>query len=313
MAKSIWPSKNVGIVAGVCFLVIGVTIYVNYYGPTDRNNQNAASTQNTSNKQDTDKDGIPDWQEDLYGTNPQVADTDNDGTNDSEEIARGRDPLSDARDDSFSLVATSSNETNQNTKTNLTSQAANRLLPQAATLAQAKSDGKDVPLGSVQKNISATVTNLNQEIPTIGKSDITVIQNPSRTNIERYYANLYSIILKAIEKEVSRETPELGLMNQLVAQNQEATSTRQKLQTRAEFYGGLAAKITNIRVPQMYTTEHINVVNHLKEISYAIDNVRLEETDPVKAALALDTYEQATDDLQTVTNDLFAQIKQSLQ
>jgi len=313
MAKSIRPSKNVGIVAVVCFLVVGVTVYVNYYQPTDRNNQNVSSTQNSVNEKDTDKDGIPDWQEKLYGTNPEVADTDDDGTNDSEEIARGRSPLSDAQDDSFSLVATSSSETSQNTEANLTNQAANRLLPQAATIAQAESEGKDVPIGSVQKNISATVNNLNQEIPKINESDITVIQNPSRTDTERYYANLYSIILKAIDKEVKRETPELGLMNQLVAQNQEATSTRQQLKTRAEFYGSLATKITNVRVPQMFVSDHIKIVNHLKEISYAIDNVRLEETDPVKAALAFDTYEQATEDLQTVTNDLFAQIKQSLQ
>jgi len=42
---------------------------------------------------DSDNDGLVDWKENLYGTNPKLADTDGDGTNDVEEIALNRDPL----------------------------------------------------------------------------------------------------------------------------------------------------------------------------------------------------------------------------
>ncbi|HEY4488977.1 MAG TPA: hypothetical protein VJA87_00625 [Candidatus Paceibacterota bacterium] len=38
---------------------------------------------------DTDADGLPDWQEVLYGTNPNVADTDGDGISDGEAVRRG--------------------------------------------------------------------------------------------------------------------------------------------------------------------------------------------------------------------------------
>jgi len=38
---------------------------------------------------DTDADGLPDWQEVLYGTNPNVADTDSDGISDGEAVRRG--------------------------------------------------------------------------------------------------------------------------------------------------------------------------------------------------------------------------------
>src|SRR3989344_4421706 len=38
---------------------------------------------------DTDADGLPDWQEVLYGTNPNVADTDGDGISDGEAVRQG--------------------------------------------------------------------------------------------------------------------------------------------------------------------------------------------------------------------------------
>ncbi len=42
---------------------------------------------------DTDGDGLKDWEEALWKTDPKVADTDKDGTSDGEEIDNNRDPL----------------------------------------------------------------------------------------------------------------------------------------------------------------------------------------------------------------------------
>ncbi len=50
----------------------------------------ATSTDITA--RDTDGDGLPDWEENIYGSDPFVADTDGDGTPDGQEIREGRDP-----------------------------------------------------------------------------------------------------------------------------------------------------------------------------------------------------------------------------
>jgi len=42
---------------------------------------------------DSDEDGLKDWEEIFYKTDPQKSDTDGDGTPDGEEIAKNRDPL----------------------------------------------------------------------------------------------------------------------------------------------------------------------------------------------------------------------------
>tara|TARA_B100000686_G_scaffold320640_1_gene372515 strand:- start:285 stop:1154 length:870 start_codon:yes stop_codon:yes gene_type:complete len=41
---------------------------------------------------DTDQDGLADWEEYLYGTDPEIADTDGDGVSDGQEVSLGRDP-----------------------------------------------------------------------------------------------------------------------------------------------------------------------------------------------------------------------------
>lgn len=47
----------------------------------------------TASTQDTDKDGLTDYEEiNIYGTSPYIADSDSDGIPDGEEVAMGRDP-----------------------------------------------------------------------------------------------------------------------------------------------------------------------------------------------------------------------------
>jgi len=44
------------------------------------------------NFKDSDNDGLPDWQEELYGTDPNNPDTDGDGYSDSQEVELSRNP-----------------------------------------------------------------------------------------------------------------------------------------------------------------------------------------------------------------------------
>lgn len=52
-----------------------------------------AAPSKTNPLADSDNDGLPDWEEELRGTNPQSPDTDDDGTSDKEEARLGRNPL----------------------------------------------------------------------------------------------------------------------------------------------------------------------------------------------------------------------------
>ncbi len=53
----------------------------------------SSSTPTTDFKKDSDNDGLKDWEEELWKTDPLKADTDGDGTSDGDEIKAGRDPI----------------------------------------------------------------------------------------------------------------------------------------------------------------------------------------------------------------------------
>ncbi len=94
--KKYLPSKKFVTALSVAVVIICIVVVISYWKPrtTSFLNSNLSAT-NTSAvvNIDSDNDGLPDWKENLYGTDPKKADTDTDGTSDFDEIALNRDPL----------------------------------------------------------------------------------------------------------------------------------------------------------------------------------------------------------------------------
>ena len=91
------PSRNFVIALVIAVLIILTVLLFKYINNKNDNNTIITTSTSTSEKWvdniDSDGDGLPDWQETLYGTDKNNADTDGDGTNDGQEIKDGRDPL----------------------------------------------------------------------------------------------------------------------------------------------------------------------------------------------------------------------------
>ena len=96
--KKYLPSKKFLIALSIAIVIVVISIIFNYWrsNVTKYVNNNlsvATDTASSSLNIDSDNDGLPDWKEALYGTDPHKADTDGDGTNDGDEVAQDRDPL----------------------------------------------------------------------------------------------------------------------------------------------------------------------------------------------------------------------------
>jgi len=92
------PSKNFITALSVATIIILITIGINYWKTnTTKYTNNKLLTNENINKLllelDSDEDKLPDWKENLYGTDPKNTDTDSDGTSDFDETEQNRDPI----------------------------------------------------------------------------------------------------------------------------------------------------------------------------------------------------------------------------
>jgi len=95
--KKYLPSKKFVIALSISLFVVLVVIIINYTKTNTTTYVNSLAIEATNTAAslniDSDNDGLPDWKEALYGTDPHNPDTDGDGTTDGDEVAQGRDPL----------------------------------------------------------------------------------------------------------------------------------------------------------------------------------------------------------------------------
>ena len=98
--KSLLPSKKFTIAVAILIVIIVViVILTRNEAPQESNDYSNITIGNIIDK-DSDKDGVPDWQEKLYGLRLDLPDSDNDGISDRDEImeyqaiaGEDRDPL----------------------------------------------------------------------------------------------------------------------------------------------------------------------------------------------------------------------------
>lgn len=100
MNFSTLPHKNLYISGAIAVIIIAIGAIVQY-NPTlfsrEHNvnviTQEESVASSTIISRDTDGDGLHDWEEQLYGTDPRNTDTDGDKTSDGEEVRLERNPI----------------------------------------------------------------------------------------------------------------------------------------------------------------------------------------------------------------------------
>lgn len=110
-------------------LIIGGLIFVLKFDVDKHNQENfPASGWSAEGREDSDNDGLRDWEEELYHTDPNNPDTDNDGYLDGEEVDSGHNPLVKAPGDKLSFYPLPLGEKYNITNKILNEEAARNLL-----------------------------------------------------------------------------------------------------------------------------------------------------------------------------------------
>ena len=241
----------------------------------------SVSTSTEYTDRDTDADGLPDWEEHLFGSDPLKFDTDGDGTPDGEEVRLGRDP----------------------TKPNTAKKGmpANDYLPsiQDPHFATSTTDVLGIKKEYFAKFLAVEGNKVREQTykdllkhfdPNTLKvhNELVDLNVSSDNSVEgmHAYGNAFGNIIKKYVKR-SHRTEEDILKDGIKASS---SAPLRELQLPAIDYMNFSADLKLTRVPSALASSHLKIVNGYEQMSKGLLAMQLLYSDPVVGAGGYQAY-----------------------
>lgn len=265
---------------------------------TYKNQQIEAEVQSEKLYKDSDSDGLKDWEEQLWGTDPNNPDTNGDGIPDGEEVRMGINPLGKGLNDKLA-TDTIQTKVNPQIESDLTeTDKFSREL--FAKYLAAKRDGSNVTADDYNKFLLDTIANSPEGTSTqiYKEADFTKIDE-TKTSL-RAYGNA----LGKISTEKSKEFPgnELTIFDDAINKND--PKILKTLDSPINRYKGIRDGMIAMPVPSGLAPIHTKIVNLLDIMITGIENMKYVLSDPVKALNGVSLYPNAVGYFVTAMNEL---------
>jgi hypothetical protein len=305
--KFIMPSKKVTLIAIACIVVI-VSIFLvsrpksmrmvevveNASEPQIVMNEAIKSTSNT----DTDGDGLKDWEEVLWKTDPLQKDTDKDGINDAQEVQTQKNSQSGGT--SLSGGASGSGIFQQSQTTTpenltLTDKIAQDTFAEYIKL---KQSGQPVDAVTTEKIVQSILGNnpLAHSFPKFNKTNLTnIVDLESEPVIRAYGNNLWDIMIRNTPKNVVLENEYIILLTAIQTQNEKELV---RLDPIIKGYADTIKEMLTMPVPYSATAVHLDLLNNMSIILSLTQDMKVFFTDPARGFGALAYYKSNVLNLQ---------------
>jgi hypothetical protein len=255
---------------------------------------------------DTDGDGVPDWQEILWGTDPTKTET-VDGVPDSVEIQK----LKASGETEATSTITGTSSTADSTTTN---EFSKELFSTVASLTET---------GGVDQNTVDTLSSsLAQQInnPVVKKvftsSEIKISSDNSAQAIKIYGSALANLFNKYptlyTGGVVTPIAQALGDAMQTYLVNGNDVHALSKLNSTIKTIDAVIVAMTKMTVPQNLSTTHLAVLNGFEIINENLNDIQLTDTDPVVTVGAGNNFPNNIANLQGAIDKLRTMINQGL-
>lgn len=213
-------------------------------------------------EKDTDGDGLRDWEETLWGLDPNNPDTDGDGETDGEKIRKIQE----------TLLANQDSEANKT----YTDSVAKEIVTLVATL--------NAQTGFENKDETILVDELSNFLKASPQKKIYTIEDIQAGNSKPEDIKKYKDTLGAIIAKYQFTTEEMVYFKNFEQQSDEHD---------AAMYIGISKKAENtvkaiekITVPKTLIVKHLTVLNGFEKMKEIADNINMYETDPLIALVA---------------------------
>ncbi len=255
--------------------------------------QNLANIQNISVddknvnlKKDSDGDGLADWEEVLWDTDPNNPDTDGDGIKDGEDVLADN-SQNNSNTKSLALDINTSDKSKDSYKQLTTTDIFSR--DALSDVMLSIQTGKNIPKEQILENAVSAVK------PLIGSKQYTEkdlnIVPATETSRLAYIKALKIEIIKMLK---GSQNEYVGLTN--IAQGDKKNGVTELKKTVAN-YNTHIAKLRNIPVPTDAVSVQLNFLNSISEYVYNLEGISLLYTDPVRTAASLQNFLDSKDKL----------------
>ncbi|MCX6752575.1 MAG: thrombospondin type 3 repeat-containing protein [Candidatus Nomurabacteria bacterium] len=247
---------------------------------------------------DTDGDGIPDWQENLYGLDPTKKET-TPGIPDSVAINK-------LRTQQGNSATTTNGNNNGVEKLTQTEQFSRELF---ATVAAASQNGT-----MDQATIETLSASLASKIQNPPQRKVFSILDVKTTNstvqaFKNYNASLGSIY----KKYPATDYTILDVLQKfMVDENTVDTSALVKLDPIIKQMTNVINAMVKASVPESISTLHLNVINSLEKVAENLSDIKLYDNDTIVALGGISKYQENATQLESDLNSLATAINQKL-
>jgi hypothetical protein len=253
---------------------------------------------------DSDNDGLKDWEEALWETNPNNPDTDGDKTPDGQEIKEGRNPLVPGPNDK--LPKFKPENTKSSSEIPLPSSLTDALSRELFTqywLAKQQSGGEISKEDATQiaRSFADSIQNFGEvnKVENYLKSDIKIADNDRVETIKDYGNNLGFIIRKYFDP-----LPESEIFIFKRAAENEDKAELKKLEPLASAYRQTVKEMLSLETPPSFSDSHLELINHFNIIAQEIDMMQKLIEDPSQALLAVQQYQKEAEATQKILGDI---------
>jgi len=247
----------------------------------------------TSTLGDADEDGVPDWKELLWGTDPYNPDTDGDGISDGDEIAANVNPLKAGSEPLATNVYVAP-------KALTTSDAiARELFAQYSFLKEQEDFDPDSISGAIG-DIIQRHTDENTASSAYTVSDIRIATSDNEAVRIAYINSVTSALLQ------TSTVPEYELQTVSALLETNDAAHVATLQNNARIYRAVVIQLLTVSTPAAYVDVHLEFVNALNALASAVSALSTSYTDPYDMLIAVDSFAAAEERVKNSFEDFTA-------
>lgn len=279
--------KTILVIVALCSVVaLSVFAFIKFSPKTTATNESIAlNTQSKILAIDTDTDGLKDWEEQLWKTDPKSPDSDGDGTKDGDEIKTGRDPLKAGPNDKLDS-GTVTGKINPEIESDLTEtdKFSRELFAKVVSTSQ---EGKTPTEADFQEFLNTTIQKQvdSQKAKTYLPTDFSVDSNETPEKIKAYGNAVATVLTKKPPQPLEYE---MVIVDRADTNND--PSELKKLEPLIAEYKRIEKDLLKITVPKSAVENHISLINSTNAMGWSLNAFIYILTDPIKSLPGVSAY-----------------------